>query len=152
MSPLHAIQNHPYVKQHPGTFQFIKFAIVGVAGTIVDFGVYTVLTRVFGIYYIIATACSVFLAILNNFFLNKHWTFDRGNSGKAKSEYAKFFVVSIVNYFLNVGITYAIVEHTAAEQWFGSYDDFFAKIVAIGLVLLSNYFGNKYWTFREQSE
>ncbi|MFZ6035950.1 MAG: GtrA family protein [Patescibacteria group bacterium] len=140
---------HPIIQQRPGIFQFAKFAVVGVVGTCVDFGVYALLTRVFGLYYIAATAISVLLAIVNNFLLNKHWTFDKGDSGNARSESGKFFVVSVINYFLNLGIVYFIVEHTAAHQLFGANDDLFAKMVAIGIVLFSNFFGNKYWTFRD---
>ncbi|MFA6098560.1 MAG: GtrA family protein [Patescibacteria group bacterium] len=137
-----------YLREHPSVVEFLKFGIVGVAGTLVDFSSYALLTRVFGVYYIYATATSVFLAIVNNFFLNKFWTFKKGDSGKAKSESVKFFIVSLVNYFLNLGIVYIVVEHSGAVKYFGDNVDFFAKAVAIGIVLFSNYFGNKYWTFR----
>lgn len=136
------------VWKNPSIFEFIKFAVVGVIGTMVDFGTYAILTRVFDVYYITATCISVFLAIINNFFLNKYWTFKKGQSGDTKKEYLKFFIVSVVNYFLNIGITWYIVEKTLSESLFGSYEDFFAKVVAIGIVLFSNYFGNKYWTFK----
>ncbi len=143
------LEQSRFAQQRPTVFEFLKFAVVGVTGTIVDFGIYALLTRGMFVYYITARAVSVFLAILNNFILNKHWTFQRGTSGKTKSEYGKFFIVSVVNYFLNLGIMYTIVEFTSAEQIFGSYEDFFAIGVAIGIVLFSNYFGNKYWTFRK---
>ncbi len=143
-------RNRIFVK-YPVLFEFIKFGIVGVSGTIVDFGIYTILTRVFGMYYLYATAISVFLAIVNNFILNKYWTFQKGGSGKFRSEYIKFFIVSLVNYFINIGITYGIKEFTSSETVFGSYEDYFAKVVAIIIVLFSNYFANKYWTFKEES-
>ena len=81
--------------------------------------------------------------------LNKYWTFRKGKSGNTVIEYASFFIVSIMNYLLNIGITYFIVEHTSASLIFGSSVDYFAKAVAIGLLLFSNYLANKYWTFRE---
>lgn len=143
------LEQSQFAQKRPALFEFLKFAVVGVTGTIVDFGIYALLTRGTGVYYIIARAVSVFFAIINNFILNKHWTFQRGASGKTKSESAKFLIVSIVNYFLNLGIMYTIVEFTSAEQIFGSYEDFFGIAVAIGIVLFSNYFGNKYWTFRK---
>ncbi|XOU94755.1 MAG: GtrA family protein [Candidatus Kerfeldbacteria bacterium] len=143
------VENIELVKKNPNLFEFFKFSVVGILGTIVDFGIYAILTRVFGVYYIIATAISVFLAIINNFFLNKYWTFKKGKSGKTNSEYFKFFIVSVVNYFLNIGITYYIVEYTSSENMFGQGEDFFAKVVAIAIVLFSNYFGNKYWTFKD---
>lgn len=143
------IEQHSLIQKHPSLFEFFKFAVVGVVGTIVDFSFYSILTRGFGLYYIYATAISVFLAILNNFLLNKYWTFKKGGSGRAKIEYLKFLIVSLINYFLNIGITYYIVEYTQAETIFGTGEDFFAKAVAIAIVLFSNYFGNKFWTFKD---
>ena len=67
MDFLNKIENLDIVKKNPGLFEFFKFTIVGLIGTAVDFGIYAILTRVFGVYYITATAVSVFLAIINNF-------------------------------------------------------------------------------------
>ncbi|MFA4930451.1 MAG: GtrA family protein [Patescibacteria group bacterium] len=137
-------------KQLPTTIlkEFGKFAVVGVIGTAVDFSIYSVLTRGFDVFYIYATCISVFIAIVNNFIWNKYWTFEKGQSGKTTKESYRFFLVSIVNYFLNIGITYAVVTYTHAEVLFHSSEDYFAKAIAIGIVLFSNYFGNKYWTFK----
>lgn len=148
MSFIEKIEQSSFFKKNPNYFEFFKFSIVGVAGTVVDFGIYSILKNIFGIYYIFATAISVFLAILNNFYLNKYWTFKRGKSGKTKIEYVRFFIVSITNYFLNIGITYYIVEFTNFESIFGNFEDYFAKAVAIAIVLFGNYFGNKFWTFK----
>lgn len=143
------ITNKSFLNKHPFIVEFGKFAVVGIIGTMVDFGVYSVLTRLLGFYYLLATAISVFLAIINNFFLNKYWTFKRGHSGRTGQEYIKFFIVSLINYFFNLGITYFIMEHTHAEVLVGSYKDYFAKAIAIGIVLFSNYLGNKWWTFKK---
>ncbi len=129
--------------------EFTIFAVVGFSGAIVDFGAYSVLTRVAHVYYLFATAVSVLLAMCSNFLLNKHWTFRKGSSGNTAVEYTKFLVVSTINYFLNIGVTYLVVEHSNADRIFGSSVDYFGKTVAIGLVLFSNYFANKHWTFKE---
>ena len=146
------IEQSTFFTKNPNLFEFLKFAVVGVIGTIVDFGFYTLLSRGFGMYYLYARAISVLLAIGNNFFFNKYWTFKRGKSGRTKLESVKFFIVSILNYFLNLGIMYVIVEYTSAEQLFGVYEDYFAILVAIGIVLFSNYFANKFWTFKLHDE
>lgn len=141
--------NKSLISRYPVILEFGKFAVVGTIGTMVDFGIYSILTRIFGFYYLSATAISVFAAIINNFLLNKYWTFKKGKSGRMGQEYIKFFIVSVINYFLTLGIIYLIMEHTHAEVFAGSYKDFFAKAVAIGIVLFSNYFGNKKWTFKK---
>jgi len=137
-----------FFRKHPDLVQFIKFGIVGISGAAVDFGFYALLTRLFGLYYMAATAISVFLAIINNFVWNKFWVFKKGSTGKGYQESVKFFIVSIVNYFFNLGIFYFIINYTNLENLVGSYEDFLAKAIAVGIVLFSNYFGNKFWTFR----
>jgi len=137
------------IKISPTLWEFIKYCIVGGTGTIIDVGIYTVLTRIFHFYYILATGISVFIAIFNNFLLNKHWTFKKGKSGRTTKEYLKFFIVSVINYFLHIGIMYSIVEFTKLESIVGNYEDFIAKFIAIIIITISNYIGNKYWTFKD---
>jgi putative flippase GtrA len=143
------IEQRQIFLKHPVYLEFFKFSVVGLTGTAVDFGIYAILTRLAGFYFLHATAISVFIAIINNFLLNKYWTFKKGQSGRGGSEYVKFFIVSIINYFINIGITFVIVKYSHGEAIFGTYNDFFAKVVAIAIVLFSNYFGNKMWTFKE---
>ncbi|MDD5039754.1 MAG: GtrA family protein [Patescibacteria group bacterium] len=151
MNIIERVIHYPPFQKYPALAEFVKFGIVGVSGTIVDFGIYAIFTRVFGVYYIAARAVSVFAAIINNFLLNKHWTFNRGNSGRTAQESWKFFLVSIIGYAMNLGIMYIVKEYTPAERIFGENEDFFAIVVAIGIVLFFNYFGNKYWTFGNSS-
>jgi len=129
--------------------EFIRYCVVGITGTIIDVGIYTILTRVAHLYYIYATCISVFIAIINNFLLNKYWTFKKGKSGKFGIEYIKFFIVSVANYLLHIGIMYSIVEFTKLDIIFGAYEDYIAKFIAIVIITISNYIGNKYWTFKD---
>ena len=74
--------------------QLIKFALVGVLNTLVDFLVYTLLVLVFGIsennvfmiglFTLIAYACGV----LNSFILNTRWTFRQEYKRTAKEREA----------------------------------------------------------------
>lgn len=146
-------ENNLFKIEKNSTFwEFIKYCIVGGTGTIIDVGIYTVLTRIFNVYYILAAGISVFIAIINNFLLNKHWTFRKGKSGKTRTEYFKFFIVSVINYLLHLGIMYSIVEFTKLDYIFGKYEDFIAKFMAIAIITISNYVGNKYWTFKDETK
>ena len=46
------------VKNKKNLIQFIKFALVGIMNTVIDFGVYTVLVSFTGVHYAIAQAIS----------------------------------------------------------------------------------------------
>lgn len=135
-------------KNYPRWWEFLKYCIVGGTGTIIDVGIYTLLTRVVLLYYIFSATISFLIAVINNFLLNKYWTFKKGESGQTKKEYTKFLIVSTINYFLNIGIMFLIVEYSGLDIIFGHNVDFFAKFIAIIIVTISNYLGNRYWTFK----
>ena len=60
--------------------QFVKFGIVGVSNTLIAFAVYTLLLKVFGVWYLAASAIGFVLGAINGFLLNRRWTF-RGHVG-----------------------------------------------------------------------
>ena len=67
-----------------GIVQLVKYNIVGVINTLVDFLVYQLLTYL-GMKYAIAQCISYSCGILNSYFFNSRWTFKR-DSGRSKKE------------------------------------------------------------------
>src|SRR6476469_5541163 len=59
----------------PVLVQFIKFGIVGVSNTLLTFLVYTLLLKVFGVWYLAASAIGFGVGATNGFLLNRRWTF-----------------------------------------------------------------------------
>jgi putative flippase GtrA len=55
--------------------QFVKFGIVGVSNTLLTLIVYTVLLKVFGVWYLAASAIGFIVGATNGFLLNRRWTF-----------------------------------------------------------------------------
>lgn len=120
--------------------QFVKFCLVGFLNTFVDFGVYLFFSRIVGLYFLYANIFAVFVAMTSSFILNKYWTFQ--NHGQSiKMQYLKFFLVNIVYFFLNNSIIYILVNQLRVF-------DLLAKIIAIGIGLIWNFFANRYWTFK----
>src|ERR1700736_3321767 len=64
--------------------QFIKFGTVGVSNTLLTFLVYTLLLKVFGVWYLAASAIGFAVGAVNGFLLNRRWTF-RGHVGDART-------------------------------------------------------------------
>lgn len=139
--------------------QFIKFAVVGVAGTVVDFGTFNILTRGFGwddIYFVFgyeiiaANLVSVFLAIISNFLLNKYWTFqDTGEH--VVQQWSKYFALNLTTFVLNQILTsYFAFRVPIVAIVFGSMKDNAAKALAIGIILFLNFFGSKFLVFRKK--
>lgn len=135
-----------------GIFQFIKFGLTGSVGAVFDFSIFALLHSVFGWYYLYANLVSVFVAICITFVLNKIWTFRAKGTEDLRSQTIKFFTVATFNYFLQqlllfVIVTYSGIEHILGQ--FANYNEIASKIIAILIVMFSNFFLNKFWTFRD---
>lgn len=121
--------------------RFIRFSIVGLINTFVDFGLYLLLTRIFDFHYLLANVSSWIVAVCFSFIMNKYWTFECYDKGAIPKQYVKFFVVNIIALGLSVLILFLFVE-------IFKLPDVFGKIFAIGLIAFWNFFANKHWTFR----
>ncbi len=119
--------------------KFFKYAIVGSLGTFVDLGSLYLLVEYGRIPVITASVASFFLAVINNFILNKIWTFE-SKSRNYRKLFIKFLIVSTVGLVLTVSCMYIFVN--IAGIWY-----MFAKVMTSLIVLSWNFLGNKFWTF-----
>lgn len=119
--------------------QFIKFCLVGVINTAVDFAVYLFLTRIFGLYFLAANFISVFVAMSCSFVFNKYWTFKNFDS-RIQKQYLQFALVNLVYFLLNNSILWLGVHILGLE-------DLWAKLLATVIGLAWSFGANKLWTF-----
>ena len=85
-------------------WQLLKFGAVGSVNTVIDFGLYFLLTRyvgLFSVHYLWANAIAFYIANLNSFIWNKHWTFNKNepNSKTILRQYGEFFSISLIYIF-----------------------------------------------------
>ncbi|HTA14102.1 MAG TPA: GtrA family protein, partial [Solirubrobacteraceae bacterium] len=64
----------------PLVLQFVKFGVVGVSNTLIFFLVYTLLLKVFGVWYVAASGIGFAVGAVNGFLWKRRWTF-RGHVG-----------------------------------------------------------------------
>ena len=119
--------------------QFIKFGVVGISNTLLTFAVYTLLLKVFGVWYIAASAIGFAAGTVNSFLLNRRWTF-RGHVGDALTP-VRWTVVQCTGLGLNLGLLYLFV-HDAG------LDKLVAQAFATAVVTVTTFFANRAWTFR----
>jgi putative flippase GtrA len=124
-----------------GVRQFVKFAIVGVSSTIIDWGIFYLLNYYFGIYYLIAKGLSFAVSVINSYIWNRRWTFRSANPKKLH-EFGKFMLVAVVGLVLNTYIMFLAVEKLHLRYIFG-------LIFATAIVMFWNFLINKFWTFKE---
>jgi dolichyl-phosphate beta-glucosyltransferase len=121
---------------------FFKYALVGFLGTAIDLGsLYLFIDRLH-IHLLVATALSFLLAVINNFTLNKFWTFQNKHSNIRK-QFIKFLIVSTIGLMLTEMCMAFFVY--VLSIWYMS-----AKLFTSGLVLTWNFLANKYWTFKDR--
>lgn len=135
--------------------RFVKFAIVGAAGSITDFLVLNVMVQALGLPLALANTCSFIAAVMQNFTLNRLWTFPESRGRKARRQLAQFAIVSLVGYGLNQ-LVFLTLHHMWEGYWMAQFGDDtgfllsynVAKLFAIGVVLFWNFTANRLWTYR----
>jgi putative flippase GtrA len=123
--------------------QFVKFGIVGVSNTLIFFLVYTLLLKVFGVWYVAASGIGFAVGATNGFLWNRRWTF-RGHVGDALTP-VRWFVVQTSGLFLNLGLVYLFVDGVGLGELLG-------QAVTIVFVTLTTFFANRAWTFKTHPE
>lgn len=119
--------------------QFVKFGIVGVSNTLLTFIVYTLLVKVFGVWYIAASAIGFAVGAVNGFLLNRSWTF-RGHSGDGLTA-VRWTVVQGCGLGLNLVLIYLFVHHVGLDKLTG-------QACATLVVTVLTFLANRAWTFR----
>jgi putative flippase GtrA len=123
----------------PGNWiQLIQFGVVGVSGYVINLAVFALLNGPLSIHYIPAAILSFSVAVLNNFWWNRHWTFD-AKHGHAGFQAARFFTVSVLALVINLIALKLLVGGGVAELP--------AQAIAVALAMPFNFIGNKLWTF-----
>jgi putative flippase GtrA len=123
--------------------QLAKFCTVGATGFVVNLAVYTALLRWAGLHYLAAAFCSFLVAVSNNYWWNRHWTF-RGDRGHFAYQGMRFAVVSAVALGANLGVLHALVAPLGVGKVLG-------QAIAIVAVTPLNFAGNKLWSFRSSN-
>ena len=71
--------------------RFLRFALVGVIGTVVDFGTFNLLTFYVGLIAVYAQAISFGCAVISNFTWNRYWTYPDSRTKKISKQLLQFF-------------------------------------------------------------
>jgi len=127
--------------------QFIKYGLMGVSNTLIDFGMYYVLTRFssfFGTYIFVAKAISFCVATIWSYYGNKRWTFGQLNKSTTK-EVGRFYVTALISGVINVSVHYVVVRVFNLPDTFGI-------VCAAGATVLFGFVLNKWWVFTETSD
>ena len=139
--------------------RFLKFAVVGIIGAVVDFGIANLLVYVFHVNLVVAGTISFICAIISNFIWNRLWTYPDSRSKSLVTQFFQFLIISVMGLAIRIpilkfgeplllrvfeGLPFQIPIFTS---------DFLAKnitlAIAVIIVMFWNFFVNRYITYND---
>jgi len=137
--------------------RFLKFAVVGVIGGVVDFGAANLLVYVFSAPLVVAGSISFIAAIISNFTWNRYWTYPDSRSKPVLRQLAQFTIVNAIGLAIRVPILHYL--EPVLKRLFGIQHlpifspDFLSKnftlAAAVIIVMFWNFFVNRYVTYSD---
>jgi putative flippase GtrA len=120
---------------------FLKYALIGCLGLVVDMGLFYFFTKVLSINYLVSNVMSSSLAVLHNFILNSWITFKVKD--KLLLRFISFYSIALAGMAVSSGMLALFIEVF-------HMDDMISKAISVFVVALLQYFVNKKWTFGEK--
>lgn len=136
--------------------RLIRYSLVGSLGAVVDFAVFNFLVSVLAVVPLVSSIFSFIAAVISNFTWNRHWTFPDSRSKSFSRQLGEFAVVSSIGLAIRTPIFALLVP--AYERLFAilsipiplsseALGRNLALVSVIGVVMLWNFFINRFWTF-----
>jgi putative flippase GtrA len=145
------------LKNPAETSRFLKFAMVGILGAVIDFGVANLLTKLANAPLVLAGTISFLCAIVSNFIWNRYWTYPESRSRHPVQQLGMFALVNAAGLAIRVPILHygeppllRFFQRTSPLTLSpGFLARNFTLAIAIGIVMLWNFFVNRYWTYND---
>jgi len=137
--------------------RFLKFAVVGVIGFIVDFGTFNICILGFHATRVLAGTISFLAAICSNFTWNRYWTYPDSRSKPILHQLGLFTIINaiglgirvpILHYLGPILISFFSRLHLPflSSNFLGNNG---SLVVAVIIVLFWNFFVNRYVTYND---
>ncbi len=136
--PVHRRVRHGLRYPH-NWFQLVRFGAVGAAGYVVNLAVFALFVHGIGVDFQLAAVAAWLVAVLNNFWLNRHWTFE-ARHGHAGFQAARFVFVSFLAFLVSLALLTLLVNGAGMAR-------VAAQAIAIVAATPLNFIGNKLWSF-----
>jgi putative flippase GtrA len=119
--------------------QLLKFCAVGASCYAVNLAVFYVCVELLGFHHLVGATVAFIIAVSNNFWWNRRWTF-RAGSGRAGFQAARFFTVSITAFLFAATVLELLVSVAGVPE-------LAAQAISIAVATPLNFIGNKMWSF-----
>jgi len=147
--------------QNKETGRFLRFAVVGSIGAVIDFGILNLLTNNGILPVVWASVVSFTCAVLSNFIWNRYWTYPDSRSKAISKQIMQFVVVSVIGLAIRTPL-FAWLEGLFTRLAPGILPKNFIispsvvshnldLAIVIVVVMVWNFFVNRYWTYNDVS-
>jgi putative flippase GtrA len=124
--------------------QLIKFHTVGCLNTLLDIGLYLILTKL-GVAYMVAQCISYAGGTLNSYAMNKRWTF------RTQANPAQYACGALFRFLTLNAVSFGISSLVLTQCLYSlGWSNVTSKLAATCAGMLLQFIGNKYWVFRER--
>ena len=132
--------------------RFIKFAIVGGIGFLIDTGTLYFLVFALGMdgdaQRPVAKAISFMLAVISNFTWNRLWTYPESRSKPLGKQMAQFFVMNLVGLGINL-VVFTLVDSVLVPVVDLKLAIAGAQVAAVGIAMFWNFAANRLVTYND---
>jgi putative flippase GtrA len=127
--------------------RFLRFAMVGAFGALVDFGMLNLLHLALQLPVLTSNAFSFSAAVISNFTWNRFFTYPDSRSKPIGGQLSQFFLVNLAGLGINTLVLAGLLGLTTIL--FGRLGYNIAKMAATGIVMFWNFYINRYWTYND---
>ena len=132
--------------------RFIKFAIVGSVGFVIDTGTLSLLVFLFGFSTdkrrLLAKSISFTLAVISNFTWNRRWTYPESRSKPISKQLVQFFVLNLIGLGINL-LVFALADALLTPLIGHVLALYGAQIAAVGVAMFWNFAANRLVTYND---
>ena len=126
--------------RHPHNWlQLGRFGAVGASGYVVNLAVFAACVHLIGIDYHLSAVIAWAVSVLNNFWLNRHWTFAAKQDHPVRQA-VRFFAVSLVAFGFTYVVLVVLVDAGLMKVA--------AQAIAIAAGTPLSFIGQKLWSFK----
>ena len=139
--------------------RFIRFAIVGSIGAVIDIGIFNFLSSILKMPALTAQAFSFSAAVISNFVWNRYWTYPDSRNKAVIGQLVQFIFVSLIGLAVRTLIFDQLEQAliSSASQMLPS--NFFLTPTVVGhnislgivivIIMFWNFFINRFWTYND---
>jgi putative flippase GtrA len=154
--------------------RFLRFAVVGASGAVIDLGLLFILQQTIipptrGLTVALASGIAFFAAVMSNFIWTRYWVYPESRSRSMRRQLAMFTTVSVIGGAFRV-VWMALLAFPIGERITpllapiiqsvtGSFEvtrftearigSVVAQLIAMVVIMLWNFFANRYWTYND---